>query len=157
LVRAPLGRLSTTDVQAATVSHFESRTPVVLVIFDEFDESAIMNDDGRIDAVRYRNFEALARSSIWYRNATTVHDYTFWAVPAILTGITPRNSQIPVLADYPRNLFTLLGGKYRINASESVTRLCPASLCPNEQQSFGARMRRLGTYFGRSLQRGYFL
>jgi hypothetical protein len=157
LIRAPLVRLSTTDVHAATVQKIAARTPVVLVIFDEFDESSIMTDRGTIDSVRYPNFGALSRSSTWYRNATTVHDYTFWAVPAILTGIRPRNKQLPVLADHPRNLFTLLGNSYRINAFESVTRLCPAALCPNEQQAFGSRMRRLGRYFEKFVKRGDFL
>jgi hypothetical protein len=157
LIRAPLGRLSTTEVQAATVQNVVSRTPVVLVIFDEFDESSIMTDRGMIDSARYPHFGALARSSTWYRNATTVHDYTFWAVPAILTGMRPRNEQLPVLADHPENLFTLLGGSYHINAFESVTRLCPASLCPAEQQTFGARMRRLGSYFEKFVRKGDFL
>jgi hypothetical protein len=157
VVRAPLTRLSTTDVQAATAKNVAARTPVVLVIFDEFDVSAIMTRRGTIDAARYPNFGALARSSTWHRNATTVHDYTFWAVPAILTGIRPRHDQMPVVADHPRNLFTLLGGSYRINAFEAVTRLCPASLCPAAEQPLGVRMHRLATYFDGFFKKGDFL
>ena len=74
-----------------------ARTPVVLVIFDEFAMSSIMTERGTIDAVRYPNFGALARSSTWHRNATTVHDYTFWAVPAILTGMRPTTTSCRLL------------------------------------------------------------
>jgi hypothetical protein len=147
VVRAPLTRLST-DVQAATVKNVAARTPVVLVIFDEFAVSSIMTERGTIDAARYPNFGALARSSTWHRNATTVHDYTFWAVPAILTGRRPTNDELPVVADHPQNLFTLLGGSYRINAFESMTRLCPASLCPAADAPLGVRMRRLARFDG---------
>jgi hypothetical protein len=157
LARAPLARLSTTDVQAATTQNVVARTPVVLVIFDEFDMSAIMTTRGKIDAARYPQFGALARSSTWYRNATTVHDYTFWAVPAILTGRRPHKDQLPVVADHPQNLFTLLGSSYRVDAYEAVTRLCPSSLCPAADEPFSERMRRLATHFKGFFERRDFL
>jgi hypothetical protein len=137
LVRAPLAKLAADDGQAATLSHRGARTPVVLVIFDEFAASSLMTEDGRIDAVRDPSFAALARTATWYRNATTVHDYTAWAVPAILTGQRPYNDQLPLLADHPHNIFTLLGGTYRIHAVEAVTRLCPARLCRDAGKRLG--------------------
>jgi Sulfatase len=155
LVKAPLGKLAVEDVQAAPLAHSGLRTPVVLIIFDEFAESSLMTEKGRIDAARYPNFAALARTATWYRNATTVHDYTEWAVPSILTGQLPRQSQLPLLADHPHNIFTLLGGTYRIHAVEPVTRLCPTDLCSRGGQQLGTRVRRLASSIGSTAVYGH--
>jgi hypothetical protein len=108
-----------------------STTPVVLIVFDEFDPIALMNRDEGIDAARYPNFAALARQSTWYHSATTVQWLTEQAVPALLTGILPPKGHqlLPIYADHPNNVFTLLGGSYRVRAVESLTQLCPQSLC----------------------------
>jgi len=124
------------DAQARTVD-IEARAPVVMVVFDEFPSLSLLDRSGRIDPVRYPNFAALAGDATWFRNATTVQGNTSLAVPAILTGVYPRHaSKIPIASDHPRNLFTLLGGGYRLNVTEAVTRLCPGSLC---SQSAGER------------------
>jgi hypothetical protein len=110
----------------------DSTTPVVLIVFDEFAPVALMNADERIDAARYPNFAALAHDSTWYRSATTVQWLTEVAVPAVLTGILPPNTgrkPLPIYADHPDNIFTLLGGSYRVRAVESITQLCPTKLC----------------------------
>ena len=143
LVKVPLGALSATEPPAGTMPRVASRTNVVLVIFDEFAPTSLMTQTGQIDSIRYPNFAALARSSTWYRNATTVYDATDWAVPAILTGQVPRRDQMPVVADYPENLFTLLGRTYEVHAFQAVTRLCPVSICPNASPALGARLRRV--------------
>jgi hypothetical protein len=115
-------------VKAATV---RSDTPVVLIVFDEFAPVALMNREERVDAVRYPNFAALARHSTWYRSATTVQWLTEQAVPAVLTGILPPENRtlLPIYADHPHNVFTLLGGSYRVRAVESLTQLCPQKIC----------------------------
>jgi hypothetical protein len=156
LVRAPLRELAPAEGQAATVN-VSSQTPVVLVIFDEFPESSLMTEHGKIDAVRYPNFAALARSSTWHRNAVTVHDYTFWAVPAILTGRLPRKEQLPVFADHRENLFTLLGGSYPVHAFEPVTQLCPPSLCAQTRKPFTSQMRNLHRHLDNFFRSGSFL
>ena len=150
LLKVPIAELSTTEASVAAVPEVSSKTPVVLVVFDEFAESSLMTKNGKVDAFRYPNFAGLARSSTWYRNATTVHDYTFWAVPSILTGRLPQNKQLPVVADHPENLFTLLGHSYETHAFEPVTRLCSASICPRPHPSVGKRLRDLGPRFKRS-------
>ena len=109
-----------------------STTPVVLIVFDEFAPVALMNEDEQIDAGRYPNFAALAHESTWFRSATTVQWLTEVAVPAVLTGILPANTgrkPLPIYADHPHNIFTLLGGSYRVRAVESLTSLCPPKLC----------------------------
>jgi hypothetical protein len=103
--------------------------PVVMVVFDELSMYALMNAAGQIDADRYPNFAALARTSTWYRNATTVADYTTIAVPAILTGSVPEHSRLPTAREHPHNLFTLLGAGYELRVVEPVTELCPRELC----------------------------
>jgi hypothetical protein len=100
--------------------------PVVLVVFDEFPLSSLLDGQRRLDAGRYPHFAALARDATWFRNATAVHPYTDHAVPAILTGNYPDDpARLPTLAEYPRNLFTLLAGSHELKAFESLTQLCP--------------------------------
>jgi hypothetical protein len=123
-----------------------SRAPVVVVVFDEFPVTSLMDRRGEIDATRYPNFAALARHATWYRNATTVADFTNRAVPTILTGRDPGPDALPTATSEPDNLFTLLGGSYRLNVGEFVTSLCPASLCTREtEESFPRRMQGLVT------------
>jgi Sulfatase len=106
-----------------------TRTPVVLLVMDEFTSSSLLRADGSIDAVRYPNFARLAQTGTWYPRATTVHEFTTQAVPAILTGRLPRDGELPTLKDHPENLFTLLGERYAFNVIEPVTRLCPSRYC----------------------------
>ncbi|MBE9551373.1 MAG: sulfatase-like hydrolase/transferase [Proteobacteria bacterium] len=88
-----------------------------------------MNEDREIDPIRYPNFAALARNANWFRNATTVSDYTHMACPAILSGIYPDKPRLPTAADYPHNIFTLLGGSYDLIVDDPNTQLCPERLC----------------------------
>jgi len=155
LTGTPLAKLSTNDVRGLPVAHVSTRTPVVLVVFDEFALSSLTNERDRIDATRYPNFAALARSATWYRDATTVHDYTSWAVPAILTGRISATKDLPLLADHRESLFTLLGPSYRIHAVQSVTRLCPAHLCPQAGESLGTRVRKLSSYVWTTVYAGH--
>ena len=105
------------------------KPPVVVVVFDALPVLMLMDEGRQIDAVRYPNFAALARASTWYRNATMVHDSTVKSVPAILDGDYPRRPRRATFREHPHNLFTLLGGRYRIEAFEQATRLCPRRLC----------------------------
>jgi len=143
LTRAHIGSMSTAAPSDVSMPGVESETPVVVVIFDEFAVSSLLTADGRIDAVRYPNFAALARRSTWYRNATTVYDVTDQAVPAILTGRFRRSDQLPIVADHPRNLFTLLGASYHVQAFQAEARLCPINICANASPSFGTRVLRV--------------
>src|SRR5262249_15372419 len=126
---------------AAHVDVVHSETPVVLIVFDEFPTGSLLNGRHEIDPVRFPNFADLAAHSTWYRNATTVHEGTTNAVPAILTGILPKAHELPDFDDHPDTLFTLLGGTYRLDAFEEDTRLCPPGLCEGtEHESFGGQL-----------------
>jgi len=106
-----------------------SQAPVVMVVFDEFPVSSLLDEHGEIDAERYPNFADLAAESTWFRNTSTVSYSTAQAVPAMLTGLRPVGGKAPVFAAHPKNLFTLLGGEYRMNVVETYTRLCPKVVC----------------------------
>ena len=111
-----------------------STTPVVEVIFDEFPTATLLNEKGQIDSGRFPHFAALARQSTWYRNNTTVADFTGRAVPAVLTGNNPSGSTLPIASDQPNSIFSLLGGAYRLHVKEAVTHVCPESLCGEVQR-----------------------
>lgn len=108
------------------------RTPhrLVWVVLDEFPLTSILDGKGAVDRTLFPQFAALADTSTWYRNSTTVAPFTFAAVPAMLSATTPRDGTTPaVAANYPNNAFIALSGRYRLHVHEALTRLCPASLC----------------------------
>jgi len=118
------------EVEARAVD-VGSKAPVVMVVFDELPVASLLDSKGRIDESRYPHFAALARNSTWYREATTLEPYSNAAVPAILSGQLSQGDSLPLATDYPDNLFTLLGGSYRMNVHEAISQLCPTSLCPD--------------------------
>jgi hypothetical protein len=138
--------LAIDDAEGADI-RIATPTPVVVVVFDEFPVSSLLGPNGAIDAVRYPNFARLARAATWYPHATTVHEHTTQAVPAILTGISPHRGELPTLADHPRNLFTLLGERYRLHVTEVVTRLCPVRYCPQAEVRPPALDRERGLFY----------
>lgn len=119
---------------------FASTPPVVVVVFDQFQLAALVDSAGDIDRATFPNFAALADDATWFRNATAVANMTIHALPAVVTGNYPSRGRLPVAADHPANLFTLLGGRYRLHVEEPLTELCPESLCPAERPWFGARL-----------------
>jgi hypothetical protein len=131
-----------TDTAEAAAVRVTSPAPVIFVVLDEFPASSLMKRDGDIDSVRYPNFARLAREGTWYRNATTVHEWTSDAVPSMLSGQIGGPSTVPILHNHPENLFTLLGGAYSLRVHETATRLCPRTYCPrSEQSAFGSGYR----------------
>ncbi|MGZ4308798.1 MAG: sulfatase-like hydrolase/transferase [Gaiellaceae bacterium] len=130
------------EARAASASVRHS-TPVVFLLFDEFPTISLEDGNGDIDAGRFPNFARLAKSSLWFRNMTTVASSTTAAVPALLTGQYPKKGSLPVYQDHPNNLFTLLGKRYRMNVVETQTQLCPRRLCKRKQASEGKRLSSL--------------
>jgi hypothetical protein len=130
------------EVEGADVP-VPGRAPVVMIVLDEFSGLGLMGEGHRIDASAYPNFARLAADSTWYRNATTVADFTGQAVPAMVTGERPQPGSIPTAADHPESLFTLLGGKYSFDVTEPVTDVCPQRFCPAEATGRPPRGTRL--------------
>jgi hypothetical protein len=112
--------------------------PVVMILLDEFPLTSLLDSKGQVDARLYPNFAKLAGHSTWYRNATGVSGLTNWAVPSMLTGRYPTAAQkdaSPTAAQYPDNLFTLLGKSYDVEQFQVVTQLCPPEVCKATRDS----------------------
>jgi len=112
-----------------------SSPPIIFVVFDEFPVTSLMDQQRQIDPIRYPNFAALSRDAYWFRSDSTVGERTTKAIPAILSGIYPDQNRLPTAAEYPHNLFTLLGGSYDMKVFESDTMLCPKELCGKKAKS----------------------
>jgi hypothetical protein len=116
---------------------------VVVVIFDEFSLNSLMTESGEIDGKRFPHFARLASQSTWYRNTTAVNQFTPLAVPAILSGLFPKEqNQLPTTQQYPTNLFTVLSRTHDIKALEPFTKLCPEQICKSRgtPPSFGSQL-----------------
>ncbi|MDQ3982363.1 MAG: hypothetical protein M3271_06740, partial [Actinomycetota bacterium] len=105
-----------------------NEAPVVFVVFDELPLASLLDLDGDVDEELFPNFARLARTSTWYRNATTNQTFTKEALPALLTGRYPVR-QVHVTFFHPRNLFSLLGGAYEVRAADVPSNICPPDLC----------------------------
>lgn len=102
---------------------------VVFVIFDQFPVSSLIDPEtGGIERRAYPAFAAFADEATWFRNATAVTPATAWSVPMIVTGRWPDARKLPVAADHPDSLFTLLEPTHRCTSSNqspsSVRRAC---------------------------------
>lgn len=120
--------------------------PVVMVVFDEFPLASLIDSTGRIIEDAYPNFARLARDGVWFRNAMAIEQQTEQGIPAILTGRHPVDRDaIPITADYPLTLFSLLSDSYEIKAVESVTELCPEYACSNRTRIVSSASERWPT------------
>jgi hypothetical protein len=144
LFGTPVQHLVFTNADArAAAAYVRHPTPVVFLLLDELPTITLEDENGNIDAGRFPNFARLARSSLWFRNMTTVSSNTTTAVPALLSGKLPKKGLLPVFQDHPNNLFTLLGRRYRMHVVETQTQLCPSRLCKRKQQKAGKRLSSL--------------
>lgn len=132
------------DVELSAV-----RGPVVWIVLDELPAATFMRADGTINAARYPGFAELASVSTWYRNASSPYNLTHRAVPAQLEGRLADVDDLPIAADHPRSLFSLLGREVPVTRYESVTDMCPASICePAPPQSLGQAFEDAGVVYG---------
>jgi hypothetical protein len=117
--------------------------PVVMMVFDEMPLVSLLDAEATIDAGLFPNLADLARDGIWFRNATTVSDYTRWALPAIVSGMRPRPEASPSARDHPRSIFSLLARTHDVSAIESVTDLCPERVCDRTEVPMQSRIETL--------------
>jgi hypothetical protein len=127
----------------AVAGEARSRTPIVMVVFDELPATSLMDARDRIDADRFPAFASLARDATWYRTATTVAGRTTEAVPAMLTGRKPREGDLPIAADHPQSLFSLLSRSHRLSVVEPITDVCPTDLCAEDRPGMANRLTSL--------------
>jgi hypothetical protein len=116
------------DASAANVT-VHGDVPVVFIAFDEFTGTSLLGPDNKIDSKLFPNFAALTRDGTYYRNYTAAADETTRVMAGLMTGDMWHEHALPIVADYPHNLFTLLGKSYRTDVSEEATDLCPVKLC----------------------------
>ena len=136
----PVGRL-VAPTKNQTHAKIQIRNPVttIVLVFDEFSTTALLDRKGSIDPVRFPNFPSLAAESLWFPNAVTASQSTVEAIPSIVTGLNPHPEMklMPTAKDYPDNLFTLLGGRYSMYVSETCTALCPQEFCMQQNSKAG--------------------
>lgn len=102
--------------------------PVVVVVFDEFSGTTLLTEEQTINARRFPNFARLAEQSTFYRNASTVHVRTDFAVPTIISGRYPTlENHSPIAAELPGNMFQVVKAseQFEMAVFEPVTRICP--------------------------------
>lgn len=132
LVISPASALLSGGVDAdalGSVSVPEPPGPVVVIVFDELPLPTLMRTDGTINAERYPSFARLAAGSTWFRNASSPHNRTERAVPAIVTGRVLEERTMPTFNALPRNLLALMSTAMPIARYEPVTDLCPRDAC----------------------------
>ncbi|MCB1690440.1 MAG: sulfatase-like hydrolase/transferase [Halioglobus sp.] len=135
---------------SGTITVENADTPVFVLVFDELPLSVLLDRNREIDGRRYPNFARLNATATWYKNASTITDATALAIPAILTGNKPAPTAesfdiSPTAVNYPRNLFSMLSATHNIYASETITRLCPDSICSDEPSQTISRSAQLSS------------
>ena len=108
---------------------------VLQIVLDEFPLAPLLGNDGKINAERFPGFAELASISTWYRNNVAASNFTHQAVPAVLASQVPKEDSSPFISQYPRNIFTVFGGKTKVSGVEPVSSLCPIKVCPKAEQS----------------------
>jgi hypothetical protein len=141
LTSPKISQLLKTPVPSKILPAVHSKVPVVLIVFDEFALGSLLDEKASIDAAAFPSFAAFAAQSTWYRNVTAVSDHTEDVVPAILSGIYPRQKLSPTAWNHPDNLFALLQNSYELKVMESLTRILSKPRKPVE--SFAERMQSL--------------
>ncbi len=121
------------DAEAETNVSIKNPAPVVVLVFDEFPVSSLLREDGNINRALFPNFAKIADSSQWFRNFASNSIATTDSIPIILSGVFNEGAK-PKSTDHPNTLFTLLGESYEMHVSESVTSLCPDSICKTNQE-----------------------
>lgn len=118
--------------QTTTSTATTSQSSVVWLVLDEAPVYALLKTNGQINAERFPGFAKLQSVSTWYRDTLGTAQRTTEAVPALLDGKWPTLRNYPYLADHPVNLFTLTNGHKKLDVYQSITNLCPDSVCPNK-------------------------
>lgn len=132
LFMSPVSALVSDGVDAGafgSVSVPEPPGPVVVIVFDELPLPTIMRSDGTINGERFPAFARLAAGSTWFRNASSPHNRTERAVPALLTGTVLDERTLATFRELPRNLLALMGTAVPVERYEPVTDLCPRATC----------------------------
>ena len=116
------------DAEAEKYASIANPISVVFLVLDELPLASLLREDGQINDSLFPNFARVAESSYWFRNFATNSVNTAESVPIMLSGVIKEGTK-PTSADHPNTLFTLLGESHAMYVRESVTSLCPDSIC----------------------------
>ena len=122
----------------------KDQVSVLWIVLDEAPLFPLLGTNGEINKKRFPGFAELAVSSTWYRNVLATSQTTTDAVPSILSGKFPQSDIGPVLANHPKNLFTLMNGHLSMDAHEVVSALCPRKVCSTVSVSGGEHIANPG-------------
>jgi hypothetical protein len=127
-----------------------TQAPIVVVLLDELPVNTLVDQQGRLDTVRFPGFGELARNATWFKNAYTVYDSTERAQPAIMDGNLPERDKQPISSDHPNSIFSLFANTHRLNVSEEATAVCSRDLCQDTRldESYGRRMSSMAEDLG---------
>ncbi|MGI9094666.1 MAG: hypothetical protein ACR2F4_03715, partial [Thermoleophilaceae bacterium] len=98
---SPVSKITLADEASAKSVGNVARVPVVMIVFDEFPSTSLMDARRNIDAERYPGFAQLASDGTWFRNTHTIYDSTTRAVPAIMDGNYPEKDTLPTSSEHP--------------------------------------------------------
>lgn len=136
----PLVRATPVDLPPMRAA---SVPPVVWLVFDQLPLALLLDSEGELAEDRFPNFARLRSLGTWYPRATSITPNTDTSMTATLTGLYPTPGAPSVTTQYPANAFTLLGGLYEVNSHESVTGLCPETICESVEGRQPAKARLL--------------
>ena len=113
------------EATGAVQSSSRTSPPVVLVVMDDLDANMLMNSKQRIDRTRYPNFRGTGADQhlVSKCHHPSQARRQGQAVPALLAASRPRSDALPVAADYPNSVFTLLGESHAMRVTETATEL----------------------------------
>lgn len=110
-------------------------TPVVMLVLDEATGTSLLDARNQIDPQLFPNLARLVHDGTYYRNFTAAADETTRVMAGLMTGDKWHEHAKPTAAEYPHNLFTALGGTYRIHANEAASDFCPPGICQRRTRS----------------------
>jgi hypothetical protein len=111
-------------------------TSVLWIVLDELPLGLLLDEDGELDREHFPGFASLADVSTWYPEAVASSPRTNVSLLSALTGRHPDNTRVlPVGSQHPVNAFSLFGGGHEMQVRETITQVCPHSLCPDQDTS----------------------
>jgi hypothetical protein len=111
-------------------------TSVLWLVLDELPLGVLLDENGELDRERFPGFASLADVSTWYPEAVASSTRTNVSLLSALTGRHPTDTRVlPVGSQHPVNAFSLFGGGHEMQVRETITQICPRSLCPDQETS----------------------
>lgn len=112
--------------------------PTIVIVLDELPLASLLDATGDVDDDLFPNFARLRDSSHWFRQTTTFSAYTWTAIPAMLTGVTPEPDVFPDRESVPDNLLVRAAGRLPVHISESATDMAGSRADRDDRPAIGS-------------------